>query len=306
MNVKVLHLNPKQPGKADLLDLFAQGIRNVSPEDHVVIEDYTRRMDLGDDCDVLVIHGEPRFHGSKRKDMVRVEVWKQQVLERKKPVIILESQILGRFAFTDNDYHRVGINSTLFKGDFNNDKCPPDRWNDLVGLSLKRTRRHGEHVLLILQNPGDASMDGVDPFEWGVSSVKALRQYTSRKIIIRPHPLAYTFPEAVHAQIRTIPNVEVSFDKTFERCWCAVAYSSGMSVNAVLNGIPVLSRSVRNNMANPVAFFSFDMIEDAPMPSMDIRRQWVYDLAYTQWSTNEIRYGSPWLHLRQKLIDDYL
>ena len=35
-----------------------------------------------------------------------------------------------------------------------------------LGLNLKPYRRSGEHVLLVGQNPGDASLRGLDMFDW--------------------------------------------------------------------------------------------------------------------------------------------
>ena len=43
---------------------------------------------------------------------------------------------------------------------------------------------------------------------------------------------------------------------------------------------------------------SADKVKDCVMPPRDKILQWLYDLAYTQWSVSEIKNGTMWNHLR--------
>jgi hypothetical protein len=84
--------------------------------------------------------------------------------------------------------------------------------------------------------------------------------------------------------------------------WCTVTYTSGVGVDSILAGIPVVGCHP-GNFAYPLS----STIKNIEQPIMPNRQQWCADIAYVQWSLDEIRQGKPWNHLKselQRLIPD--
>ena len=83
---------------------------------------------------------------------------------------------------------------------------------------------------------------------------------------------------------------------SLDQCWVLVAYSSSSTIDALIAGVPAM-RSSSANMAWPVTDHSLAAVE---RPTLFEREQWLYDLAYAQWSADEMRSGMVWQHLRPR------
>jgi hypothetical protein len=77
-----------------------------------------------------------------------------------------------------------------------------------------------------------------------------------------------------------------------------VSFSSGSAVDAALAGVPSLCLSA-NSFAWEVSRRS---LADLDRPWRGDRAQWLANLAYVQWSADEIGDGACWRHLR-KLVE---
>lgn len=217
---------------------------------------------------------------------------------------------LGRNRYSDEyGYYRVGVNGFLQDdADFNNQGSPPDRWArmlDELGVQLKPYRLHGSHLLIVGQNPGDASLRGADIFEWMHRTAVEARGLTTRPIIVRPHPVtSQLMMREFEARFSTLPGIVIDYPPTrpvrsvLQDCWVLLAYSSSASIDALIEGVPCITSSPAN-MAWPVSDHSLESIEQ---PTLFAREQWLADLAYAQWSPEEMQSGAPWRHLRPAVI----
>src|SRR6185436_6189038 len=96
---------------------------------------------------------------------------------------------------------------------------------------------NGEHILLIGQVPGDASLRGLDVVKWLESTVIDLRLITQRPIVIRPHPLS---PAAALRRLRRrlAKDKSIRFDikagsrlsAALHEAWVTVTYSSSAAI----------------------------------------------------------------------------
>lgn len=181
------------------------------------------------------------------------------------------------FAVTRNGLHAYGDQIGLMPG---------DRWAKLgVKLHPWRTNTNG-HILIAHQHT--PAFDGHDRQPWFHETIRLLRARTKREFILRPHPRdrdRSALPPGCLVSTR-------SFREDLENAWAVVTYDSNMAVDALLYGVPVFTAG--KTKADPLACHDIELIEKPPKPD---RQQWAHDLAYSQWSVNELRAGLPWLHL---------
>jgi hypothetical protein len=216
---------------------------------------------------------------------------------RDKPLIVIETPLLGRTITDKHEYHRVGLNHFM-RGltDFKNENSPSDRFEKL-GLKIKPWRKKGDHILIVGQNMNDASLFGIDFSLWVKNTIQHLRRHTDRPIVFRDHP---ENKDLMKNLIATYNWANVSYSNKgtinddLKNAHCTVAYTSGSSIDSILAGVPVIPCS-ECNFVWPVSSHQLSEIEN---PKLGEREQLLYDLAYAQWSVDEIKQGKPWQHLK--------
>jgi len=224
-------------------------------------------------------------------------VW-EHFHKKGKPIVILEIGALDR-----GNLWKVCLNHINGAGYFGPTGNGPERRNKLK-LNLKPWKQ-GEYIYICTQHPASQQWQGMPPINtWVEEQIAEIRQHTMREIRIRPHPRA---PMVNHSYY---PNVTIeypshiagtydsfNFEKALENAWAVVNYSSNVATIAALNGVPVFVGF--DSYAAPVGNFSVSRIEQPFMPD---REQWANDLAYTEWSLEEIAAGEPLARLSSKII----
>lgn len=181
------------------------------------------------------------------------------------------------FAVTLNGLHAYG---TQIKN------MPADRWAKLKVKLRPWQKNEDGHILIAHQHI--EAFDGHDRQPWFHETIRRLKELTKRQLILRPHPRDRergALPPGVLVSTR-------SLREDMETARAVVTYDSNISVDALLYGIPVFTAG--KTKADPLACHDIEQIEN---PSMPDRQQWAHDLAYGQWSVNELRAGLPWIHL---------
>jgi hypothetical protein len=108
-------------------------------------------------------------------------------------VVAVDSNLF-LYANTQNLHHylRYSFNGVFPNtGIYCDTEINSDRWKQIsldLNISLKDYRHNGDHILLCLQRNGGWSMGSVDIQEWANNTIKKIRQYSNRPIVIRPHP----------------------------------------------------------------------------------------------------------------------
>jgi len=203
------------------------------------------------------------------------------------------------FKFVDDhsQFLRYSLDGVFYNRDrYANANSTVSKWNQIqqtLGLQLEPWRAQGDHVLVCLQRDGGWSMKGTDMTAWTVSTVRRLRELTSRPIVIRAHPKHRVDLSA----LSDLTGVRQSLHGTalvqdLKDAWAAVFYNSSASVAAVLAGVPVFATDddcVARSMANP----DLAQIENPCMPA---REQWIYDLSAAHWTDAESRNGAIYRH----------
>ena len=176
---------------------------------------------------------------------------------------------------------------------------PAKRFNEMR-IKVKRWRRKGSHVVVC--PPTGAMLDvlGIKN-TWLTDTVKSLRKYTDRNIIIRPKPGTDRNKADYIWCTQNYKNVSISLDVSLEdglkNAWAIVAPVSGASIEAICMGIP--SFTSENSPAAPVSSTKLKNIES---PYMTDRMPFLYSLAYHQFNMLEIESGFAWNVLKHKIF----
>jgi len=237
--------------------------------------------------DIAVVFG---VHKSKvPKSFPRGKVFQQQ-RAKNLDVIVLETGYINR---GDGEHHHyaAGFNGLNGRADFRNKGMSDDRAILLRknhGLRCLDWRKEGSHILLCGQVPWDASVEMCSDYpDWLRFITGQIKYHTKREIRFRPHPLA-KLPPIKGCTYSTAPLRE-----DLEDCWATVSFNSNSSVESVIEGVPAFTFDA-GSMAKEV---SSQWLQEIERPHMPDRHQWLNDLAYTQWTLNEMREGQAWKHL---------
>ena len=128
-------------------------------------------------------------------------------------------------------------------------------------------------------------------------TIKLLRQYTDRKIVVRPHPrspISVSLPNVVMELPKLVPGSYDDFDINYHY-HCVINHNSGPAVQAAIKGIPIICDST--SLAAPVSNTVSD-IENLQFPNRD---DWFLKLCHTEWTVDEIIKGIPLQRLQLKI-----
>ena len=190
-----------------------------------------------------------------------------------------------------NRYMQIGYDGIKRNAKCYNQNSSQDRWKALE-IPIKDWRQDGEHILILGQHEIGISTQHIDVVRWWEDIIFRLGSITKKTIKFRPHPNQTKFPKG---------NYELPTGKTMEEdlsnCWCAVARTTNGAVDAIINGVPVFTPDE--------ACMAYDIASHDPLeienPATPDRTQWAKNLAYAQWSIEEMKQGLPWKYLRRFL-----
>ena len=194
--------------------------------------------------------------------------------------IIIERGFIRR-----KDYYSIGIGHFNGRADFKNHNSPRGRW-DRLGVVLQPLRGDGEHILLCGQVPWDASVQHIDYHRWVKKTYNILKSnYNS--VIFKPHPLQ---TKAVN-----IPTTLLSrkLSDILPECRFSVSFNSNSGVESIIEGVPTVSIDSGSMVYN---ISSHDILNPM-MPTAKRRFEWACNIAYAQWTLNEMKEGLPQKHL---------
>lgn len=265
-----------------------------------------------EECDLAVIFGswKPRDKGHH---MIRTAV-----ANKAPKFICIETPLLTRKTAEANTYWRVGIDgylnndATWASPDAALDRCATMKLEPWAGW---KKSQDGDYILLALQLPGDASMRGRDVSQWALDTITELRKNTTRPIRLRSHPLAaersWLSYEGLlggllqhdFKAITFSDGAQIPWSQDLKGAYCTVAYTSGLSVDSVVNGVPVLACDPGNFCWNFSSHLPTE-IENIRRAESDVIERWITNLSYVQWSGDEMATGLPWRYLLPHILPE--
>ena len=306
----------------ELLQHMAEGVRACGDEPVIVNENLTGEWQKDEMEPTAPIGcmfgygGDKQMHHTKgrRRDLV------ERAQKKGIHIITFDGGLLSSFGnvITHPKHHwRVALNSPMNNGNFLSDNSPDDRWQMMKSLwniqsEPWRKSNPADPVLFVLQPKDNWSMNELDPIVWFKDVYKILRPLTNRKFIVRPHP---NHVAAIESRISEFPNdVDVAigqkffqgdekkfyrfhFQEAIANAHAVVTHNSTASTDSCVRGIPTFCTSDLA-ICWPVCNKDLTRIEDPETPN---RIQWLNDLGYKMWTTEEIRNGTVFCRFKTKL-----
>ena len=252
-------------------------------------------------CDVAI------FFGSWKDRNSTWHKTKNNIVSNNKPFICIETPLIGRGPVSDileDDWYRIGVNGFLADtGNFNNVDRPSDRWEMIskqLKVNFKAWKKEGEYIVVALQLPGDASLRGTPIDKWAADVVAELRKHTNMHIVVRTPQLPREYDAYQIKRITDVGGVSIqqgtkdNLIPTLDRAYATVTFSSGFGIDSVINGVPTIAMDP-GSFAYELGNNKIENINNLKYPD---RQQWLNNLAYAQWSGEEIKEGLPWKHLK--------
>lgn len=171
------------------------------------------------------------------------------------------------------------------------------RWNDL-NLGYQHPSQRGENVVIVCQRTDSLQWSGQpDITTWLNQTVERVRLFTSRPVIVRPHPrqilpqfIIGTTTEQPQKLIDTYDSFD--FQRSLANARVVINHNASPGITSVLGGVPVITGldGVTKSLAHEVSI-GFDEIEsDRIGPGTE---SWLNKIAHTEWAIDEIKEGTP-------------
>ena len=220
-----------------------------------------------------------------------------------KRTLVLEKGYVHR-----DRYYSAGWEGMNGRANFMNCAMDGDRAAEL-GVELKPWDLSGENILFIGQIPWDASVEHMDFFGWIANTIPRIRRITDRPIVYRQHPLSEGDFTPIFEELSkhgvTIENEDgkVPLEESFANARTVVTCNSNVGVDAMLAGQAVLSFD-RGSMVWGISRHHVEYLLDPGLIIAGVdREQWLNDIAYAQWTLEEMEQGKAWAHLTRDALE---
>ena len=209
--------------------------------------------------------------------------------------IILDTGFVKNKRYNESDldrYMQVGIDNIKRLGASYAKGSSQDRWTalEIQEKPWRQSEYNGQHILILGQHEIGISTQHMDIIGWWEDAISYISRVTDRQIKFRPHPNQTKFPKGNY-QLTEGTTIE----EDLENCWCAVARTTNGAVDAIINGVPVITPDPACMAFGVSSHFLTEILE----PCTPDRSQWLYDLAYSQWNIEEMKSGLAWSHIRK-------
>jgi len=200
--------------------------------------------------------------------------------------------VMERGYFGDRmKYCSLGYNGLNGRAEFHAENSSPDRW-EKHAVDIEPWKIDGKYILLMGQVSGDQSLQGINIRNWYREVIEKIRNLTNMPVFFRPHPVARR--QEINLDCDRYERGTLA--ESFQDAYLAITFSSNSGVDAVINGIPTIAMD-RGSMTWDYGMARHEISLERYTPN---RTQWLYDLAYKQWTIDEMARGEAWEHLRQR------
>ena len=284
----------KHERKVACLENFAQGVRALG---HSVVVDWDYKYQP---AKLAVMLGWATTNTGGKNIALRKQVIAEQRKHRFHTMCIDASC----FKYLDDTgtYLRYSLGGPFYdRAEYANRNSSSVKWQEIqqrLGIVMKPAQFCDGYILIGMQRDGGFSMKTLSPLAWLVDKIQEIRKYTTREIVIRPHPGKFNMAdfakfqskEYVRQHVRVINPEQSTLLENLQSAHAAVFFNSSASVAAVLEGVPVWVDDA-SAVTWTVAHHDMSTIES---PQQFFTGQWIHDLATAHWSDDDGRAGRIW------------
>jgi len=278
--------NPrKHTRKIACLESFAEGVKNSGHRVHVEWDfKYTPSR-------LAIMLGWATTNTGGRNISLRKEIIANQQSRGFKTMCIDAS--CWKYLDNSGTYLRYSLGGPFYdRAEYANQNSGPDKWQEIsqkLNIHLQPTKNNANgYVLICMQRNGGFAMKTLSPLAWLEQKITEIRQYTTRSIVVRPHPGAYEMQDfAKFTNVTVIDPAQTELVDNLTGAHSVVLFNSSASVAAVCAGIPVFADD-SSCVSWAVANKSVSRIE---FPEQFDRQQWIQDLSAAHWSDDDARQG---------------
>lgn len=197
------------------------------------------------------------------------------------------------FAYADlgywnrESYYRFSVNGWSPEG-YVHQGLPRSRF-DRLGLDIKPWRSAGREIVVAGSTAKACADHGIRYQSWERKAIERLKD-SGFPVVYRPKPNDFAATSIGGVSIDRRPVSEA-----LASAWAVVTHHSNMAIDALLAGVPIHCET------GAAAAFSVPIDQIADPPLLDGREQFLFDVAWLQWTLDEMRVGECWRHLRQFL-----
>jgi len=258
------------------------------------------------DCDVALLQG---FVHANSKQVPHLQL-RQRVVNhqriKKKRTLIVDSNLFLYLNKSNQPHHylRYSFDGVFRNTGFYFDKdVDPKRWQTIkkdLNIEIKDYRTTGNHILLCLQRNGGWSMKGIDVMDFCHRTIKQIKQFTDRPIVVRGHPGDGKTNQYLKLDIPgvTISPKDTPIQEDLKNAWATVLFNSSPGVASLIEGVPVFQMDPNKeySMYGEVANSTLKRLED---PKLYDRQEWLERIAMCHWSFDQTASGEAWEFMRQ-------
>jgi len=205
-----------------------------------------------------------------------------------KPVLIMERGHVGdRMKYTSCGWNGLG-----HRGIYPKAVDGGERWRKQYSDLMRPWRKPGDYVLLIGQVPTDSALDGlkIGLNRWAQNVTNQLLAM-GHKVVYRPHPWTIANGYDSRGPKGSSPS-KGTLEEDLRSALICVTYNSTAGVESVLLGVSTITLD-EGAMAWPVS--SHALVDPITQPDREV---WAHDLAWTQWTLEDMRSGYAWEYLK--------
>lgn len=221
-------------------------------------------------------------------DIVVCWGWKRQIAERfkllKKQVLVIELGYIG------DRTKNISIGWNGLNGYAAFPEYPSDNGERFysMGGKLKSWKTGGDYILILGQVKGDASLKGKDISSWYRDCAKKAKEVYGLPVYFRPHPESRR--RRGYESIKGIENIGGSLEDALSGALFTIAYNSNSCLDSILAGVPCYAGD-RGTVAWELCMSN---LAELYYPE---RENVVYQIAWKQWTLDEIKSGLPFYEL---------
>ncbi len=159
---------------------------------------------------------------------------------------------------------------------------------DRLGVQVQPWRTGGDTIVIAGSTGKSCIEHGIGYRAWEARVASQLRD-CGKRVVYRPKPT-----DRNRAPLKGVEYDEGPLAETLSRACALVTHHSNAAVDALVAGVPVHCET------GVAAAFSIPLEQVANPPCLEGREQFLSDVAWLNWSVDEMRSGAAWAHMKER------